>query len=276
MEKERDFFDGWVIVRCGTYEQAERIERICEGVLDSKPVKRFLDFGCSKPYGVRIRYTVDTDWVLSGVCGSLAGHSEMFYEQFLERYEPKEEPKEEVDFLKGDVIVRCETIEKINHIDDVCESLIGSKAIGRCTGVSGTVVYGVRMLLWNDGRWGLTVVGDNKKGLPEMSYLEFLIRYDASSEWYGYQVPTNHRPSTDQVTDQVTDQAKHEVNATPHHYASVIQAIDYIEANGLDFREGNVVKYVTRWRKKGGVKDLEKAKYYIERLIKEAKDGNND
>jgi hypothetical protein len=274
MEKEKDFFDGWVIVRCGTYEQAERIESICEGVLDSKPVKRFLNFGCSKPYGVRIRYTVDTDWMLSGVCGALAGYSEMFYEQFLERYEPKEEPKEEVDFFKGGVILCCETAIQLSNIEKCCEAVMGRKPLESfCASHYACYSYqGVRFRETVEGNWKLELVRDNKNGLPEMSYLEFLIRYDASSEWYVYQAPTNHRPSTDQVTDQ----AKHEGNATPHHYASVIQAIDYIEANGLDFREGNVVKYVTRWRKKGGVKDLEKAKYYIERLIKEAKDGNND
>jgi hypothetical protein len=31
--------------------------------------------------------------------------------------------------------------------------------------------------------------------------------------------------------------------------------------------EGNVIKYVSRWRKKNGIADLEKAKHYIELLI---------
>jgi hypothetical protein len=31
--------------------------------------------------------------------------------------------------------------------------------------------------------------------------------------------------------------------------------------------EGNVVKYVSRWRNKNGIADLEKAKHYIELLI---------
>lgn len=51
------------------------------------------------------------------------------------------------------------------------------------------------------------------------------------------------------------------------HYQSPIEPIDYIEANNLDFFEGNVVKYVTRWRKKDGLKDLRKARDYIEILI---------
>jgi hypothetical protein len=52
-----------------------------------------------------------------------------------------------------------------------------------------------------------------------------------------------------------------------HYTKRAIQPIEYIWANGLEFSEGNVVKYVTRWKDKGGIKDLEKAKHHIELLI---------
>lgn len=52
-----------------------------------------------------------------------------------------------------------------------------------------------------------------------------------------------------------------------HYKTQKIQPVEYIHANNLDFFEGNVVKYVTRWRKKNGLADLEKAKHYIELLI---------
>ena len=52
------------------------------------------------------------------------------------------------------------------------------------------------------------------------------------------------------------------------HYKSLkIQPIEYIHANGIPFAEGCVIKYVSRWREKGGIKDLEKAKHFIELLI---------
>ena len=54
----------------------------------------------------------------------------------------------------------------------------------------------------------------------------------------------------------------------------VIQPIDFIVKNGLSYLEGNVVKYVSRWRKKGGIEDLRKAKHYIELLIEEAANDN--
>ena len=52
------------------------------------------------------------------------------------------------------------------------------------------------------------------------------------------------------------------------HYKDLkIQPIEYIHANNIPFAEGCAIKYLTRWRSKGGVKDLEKAKHFIELLI---------
>jgi len=55
-----------------------------------------------------------------------------------------------------------------------------------------------------------------------------------------------------------------------HYRNRAIQPIEFILANGIGFCEGNVIKYVTRWKDKGGVKDLEKARHYIDMLINEA------
>ena len=55
----------------------------------------------------------------------------------------------------------------------------------------------------------------------------------------------------------------------PKHYNQLkIQPRDYITKNKLDYNEGNVIKYVSRWRSKNGLEDLQKAKWYLERLIK--------
>ena len=51
------------------------------------------------------------------------------------------------------------------------------------------------------------------------------------------------------------------------HYEQSIEPIEYIEANNIPFHEANVVKYISRWKKKNGVEDLMKAKWYIDRLI---------
>ena len=42
---------------------------------------------------------------------------------------------------------------------------------------------------------------------------------------------------------------------------------DYIAANALGYFEGNVIKYVSRWRDKDGVDDLRKARHYLDKLI---------
>lgn len=53
-----------------------------------------------------------------------------------------------------------------------------------------------------------------------------------------------------------------------NHYKDLkIQPVEYAHANGMGFLEGSVVKYVTRWKSKDGLKDLEKAKHFIEMLI---------
>lgn len=59
------------------------------------------------------------------------------------------------------------------------------------------------------------------------------------------------------------------------HYKDLkIQPVEYIHANRIPFCEGNVIKYVTRWRDKGGIADLEKAKHFIELLIDLERKGN--
>lgn len=52
-----------------------------------------------------------------------------------------------------------------------------------------------------------------------------------------------------------------------HYKDLVIQPVQYIHANKIGYMEGNVIKYVTRWKEKGGITDLEKAKHFIELLI---------
>lgn len=52
-----------------------------------------------------------------------------------------------------------------------------------------------------------------------------------------------------------------------HYKNKSIQPWDYIAANNLGYFEGNAIKYISRWRDKGGVEDLKKAKHYIDKLI---------
>ena len=46
-----------------------------------------------------------------------------------------------------------------------------------------------------------------------------------------------------------------------------IEVTDFIIDQSMSFLEGNVVKYICRWKNKGGVDDLRKAITYIEKII---------
>ena len=52
-----------------------------------------------------------------------------------------------------------------------------------------------------------------------------------------------------------------------HYKQQAIQPWDYIAANNLDFFQGNIIKYVTRWKQKGGIDDLRKAAHFLEKYI---------
>jgi len=54
-----------------------------------------------------------------------------------------------------------------------------------------------------------------------------------------------------------------------HYKQGGIQPVEYINSNGLDFLEGNAIKYVTRNRRKGTpVADLKKAIHYVQLILK--------
>jgi hypothetical protein len=55
--------------------------------------------------------------------------------------------------------------------------------------------------------------------------------------------------------------------AGTHYKTKAIQPWDYIISNNIGYLEGNVIKYVSRWRDKGGVDDLKKAQHYLIKLI---------
>lgn len=55
--------------------------------------------------------------------------------------------------------------------------------------------------------------------------------------------------------------------AGDHYKKMKIQPVQYIHANNIPFIEGCIIKYVSRWRDKGGVRDLEKIKHFVDLLI---------
>jgi hypothetical protein len=57
-----------------------------------------------------------------------------------------------------------------------------------------------------------------------------------------------------------------------HYKQYVIQPVEFIHKNNIPYIEGNIIKYLLRWRNKNGIQDLDKCIHYIE-LLKELEDG---
>tara|TARA_R100000773_G_C4171223_1_gene84835 strand:+ start:110 stop:424 length:315 start_codon:yes stop_codon:yes gene_type:complete len=85
----------------------------------------------------------------------------------------------------------------------------------------------------------------------------------------------------DMARKQAREQSDHKeimdmVNHPPHYNQAGIEALDAILAatnEGSEYYlQGNIIKYIWRYRYKNGVEDLEKALFYLKRLIKVKKD----
>ena len=62
------------------------------------------------------------------------------------------------------------------------------------------------------------------------------------------------------------------VNHPKHYTNGKIEPIDFINGNNMDYLEGNIIKYISRYKLKNGLEDLEKARFYLNMLIeREAK-----
>lgn len=92
---------------------------------------------------------------------------------------------------------------------------------------------------------------------------------NCAHDGYGQNVPTvcvtcmgwsNHVPKDERRAS--------DTQIGGNHYAKMkIQPFEYIQANGIGFAEGSVIKYVSRWRSKNGIEDLKKARHFIDLLI---------
>ena len=65
---------------------------------------------------------------------------------------------------------------------------------------------------------------------------------------------------------------------SPNYYKrGNIEVTDFIIDQSMSFLEGNIVKYLVRYKEKSGIEDLRKARWYLEKLIEEqVKHGENN
>tara|TARA_E500000305_G_scaffold108945_1_gene112651 strand:- start:448 stop:837 length:390 start_codon:yes stop_codon:yes gene_type:complete len=109
---------------------------------------------------------------------------------------------------------------------------------------------------------------DYKKNYSNLSWEE----YKQMKEWNVEERMGNKKYSFTESYNKPIKEA-----TDPVHYQFDIEPFDYIHDNQMGFAEGNVIKYITRWRyKENGIQDLYKAKQYIDMLIaKELVDDNS-
>ena len=62
---------------------------------------------------------------------------------------------------------------------------------------------------------------------------------------------------------------KDPINNPSHYTQGKIEVLDFILDQDLPYLPGQVIKYICRYRFKNGVEDLQKAEFYLKRLIKE-------
>lgn len=75
------------------------------------------------------------------------------------------------------------------------------------------------------------------------------------------------------MKDKVTHTSPLDLQVGGNHYKDMkIQPIEFILANELGFCEGNVVKYICRYKQKGGIEDIKKVIHYAEILLEKMKE----
>ena len=142
---------------------------------------------------------------------------------------------------------------------------------------------------FTEGEWQ-----DRKKNYPNLSWEEYRqlkewnVEEKMKNKQYSFTEAYNKEPDTEDIltidTDDITipglsdeEDVNKNTDIDPVHYHFEIEPFDYIHDNQMNFAEGNLVKYITRWRyKENGIEDLYKAKQYIDMLIaKELIDGES-
>ena len=132
---------------------------------------------------------------------------------------------------------------KAQKILDMTADGVSAIQIAKKMGVSPAYVYVVRSKAKKKA-------GKAKKKASKPKYQEFKV----------YEFTEPSVPPNLDVPDLV--------NSPPHYTNGGIETIDFIEAKDLNYRLGNVIKYVSRAEKKGNpVQDLKKALWYLQRDI---------
>ena len=73
-------------------------------------------------------------------------------------------------------------------------------------------------------------------------------------------IANGHSDMTEEDLNDIVNHPKHYTNGK-------IEPIDFINGNDMDYLEGNIIKYISRYKFKNGIEDLRKARFYLDMLI---------
>jgi len=120
-------------------------------------------------------------------------------------------------------------------------------------------------------RYILRKMREDREGLPKEKQDYY---FENGTMFVGSDTALMHR-STEELGTQVGGSLGKQVGGSldkqvggSHYKDCDIQPVEYIYSNGLDFLEGNVVKYITRHRTKGdGEQDIRKVIHYAQMIL---------
>jgi hypothetical protein len=111
-------------------------------------------------------------------------------------------------------------------------------------------------------------VKDIVKKLKVTPTAVYQVRYRVAKEAAAKQKPVGIYTITPEPVQEVVQVFPDDpVNHPAHYKKGGIEVIDFIEAKRLGYHLGNVVKYISRAYHKGGMEDLLKAQWYLNRAI---------
>lgn len=184
--------------------------------------------------------------------------------------------EEGYDYVSEEVFIKLNGLEKPTTKEELREGYIGRRVVGfkfdsqpNCgyvsdmddyIGVVGTIVcynsdYNTFEVKFKDGLWNY----------PADIVIKQLEQEDYDEDPYNWVNNAMRKSVISNKKDEIV-QNNDPINPT-HYNQYAIQPLDYIEANGFDFCEGNVIKYVSRYKQKNGLEDLKKARVYLDKLI---------
>jgi hypothetical protein len=122
-------------------------------------------------------------------------------------------------------------------------------------------------LLCDNGKW--TYIGYKSSYPSVYEYKWVCTGHDNIVKEYKEAVVLGYRNNRDEDVNMNDN-----INSPQHYNQGKIEVIDFILDQKMGFLDGNVIKYVARYKHKNGIEDLKKAKWYLDKLISILKENN--